>query len=90
MNAKGLDVRARVPGGYEPVEQAVRAQAAKLFKRGNVTVGLALDRSQETSAGYRVNQDLLQTVLALRGELAGDIADGTAEPGRPAVDPRHA
>lgn len=75
VNAKGLDVRARVPGGYEPVEQAVRAEAAKLFKRGNVTVGLALDRSQQASTGHRINRELLQTVLSLRSDLAGDIAD---------------
>ncbi len=75
VNAKGLDIRARVPGGYEAVDQAVRAKAAKLFTRGNVTLGLSLDRAGQASAGYRINRELLDTVLELRRELAGEIAD---------------
>lgn len=75
VNAKGLDVRARVPNGHEPVEQAIRTRASKLFKRGNVTVGLSLDRTDQASAGYRVNQELLRTVLDLREDLVGEISD---------------
>lgn len=73
VNAKGLDVRCRVPGGYEAVEQAAKAAANKLFSRGNVTLGLSLERLDQGAATYRINRDLLAKVRALRTELAGEV-----------------
>lgn len=74
VNAKGLDVRCRIPGGYEATEQAVKVSAKKLFARGNVTLGLSLERLDQGAATYRVNRDLLAKVRELRDELAGEIA----------------
>lgn len=76
VNAKGLDVRCRVPNGYEAVEQATKAFASKSFKRGNVTFGLSLDRLEQGRTTYRVNRDLLDQVRALRAELADDVSQG--------------
>ena len=75
VNSKGLDVRCRVPNGYEAVEQAVRANAGKRFKRGNITLGMSVERLEKGGVSYRVNRDLLEQVRALRVELAGDVAD---------------
>ncbi len=75
VNSKGLDVRCRVPNGYEAVEQAVRANAGKRFKRGNITLGVSVERLEKGGVSYRVNRDLLEQVRALRVELAGDVAD---------------
>lgn len=75
VNARGLDVRCRVPNGYEAVEHAVRAAAAKQFQRGNVTLGLSLERVDQARTRFRVNQDLLDQVLSLRDELGDAIAD---------------
>ena len=74
VNSKGLDVRCRVPNGYEAVEQAAKAFANKRFKRGNVTFGVTLDRRDQNPTSYRVNRDLLEQVRLLRDELAGDIS----------------
>ena len=75
VNARGLDIRCRVPGGQEAVEQAVRKAADKLFVRGNVTLGLSVERRDQSGTSYRVNRELLQRVLGLRKELTGQISD---------------
>jgi uncharacterized protein (TIGR00255 family) len=75
VNARGLDVRCRVPNGYEAVEQAVRAAAAKMFQRGNITIGVSVERIDQASARFRINRDLLDQVQALRAELGDTIAD---------------
>ena len=75
VNSKGLDVRCRVPNGYEAVEQAVRANAGKRFKRCNITLGVSVERLEKGGVSYRVNRDFLEQVRALRVELAGDVAD---------------
>ncbi len=72
VNGRSLDIRIRVPSGFEAVEQAVRAAATKQFHRGNVSLSLTIDRSG-TQPAYRLNQALLDQVFALREELADRI-----------------
>lgn len=76
VNGRSLDVRVRVPSGFNGVELAVRAAAAKRFHRGNVSLSLTIDRSGAPPT-YRLNRSLLDQVFALREELAGRIS---AEP----------
>lgn len=76
VNGRSLDVRVRVPSGFEAVEQKVRAAAAKQFHRGNVSLSLTIDRSG-VSPTYRLNQTLLDQVFALRDDLGDRIS---AEP----------
>ena len=76
VNGRSLDVRVRVPSGFDAVERAVRAAATKQFNRGNVSLSLTVDRSG-TPPSYRLNQTLLDQVFALQEELAGRIS---AEP----------
>ena len=73
VNGRSLDVRVRVPSGFDAVEQAVRAAAAKQFHRGNVSLSLTIDRSGAPST-YRLNQALLDQVFALQGQLEGRIS----------------
>ena len=68
MNGKGLDLRVRLPYGYEALEAAVRDIAGKILKRGSVSVSLTVNRAGADSA-YRVNRDLLERLLALSVEL---------------------
>jgi uncharacterized protein (TIGR00255 family) len=75
VNARGLDVRCRVPNGYEAVEQAVRAAAAKLFQRGNITIDVSMKRVGQASTRFQINRDLLDQVRALRAQLGDTIAD---------------
>jgi uncharacterized protein (TIGR00255 family) len=68
VNGKGLDLRVRLPYGYEALEAIVRDAAGKILKRGSVSVSLTVNRAGAESA-YRVNRELLDRLLALSGEL---------------------
>ena len=74
VNAKGLDLRLRLPSGFEGLEKPVRDQAAKRLKRGNVSVGLTL-RRQEGYAGVRVNHAVLNELLSVLPELRKQVPD---------------
>lgn len=50
VNARGLDVRVRVPDGLGGVEIAARAALKKYLHRGNITLNLRLTREDKTAA----------------------------------------
>jgi uncharacterized protein (TIGR00255 family) len=54
VNGKGLDLRMRLPPGFERLEPAIRERAASRLSRGNVQVLLSVDRR---SSGQRVTID---------------------------------
>ncbi len=66
VNGRGLDVRLRVPPGFEALEIPAREAASKLLSRGNVTATLSLER-QNGSATVRLNEALLARVKAVGG-----------------------
>ena len=69
VNGRGLDVRVRVPPGYDALEQPARALVTERFRRGNVTVGLQLVRTG-AAAEVRVNEEVLERVIAIGRDLA--------------------
>jgi len=72
VNGKGLDLRLRLPPGFEALEADVRRLAGEAFSRGNIQAGLAASIS-EAEVEPVVNQRALAAVLALRDQLAGMI-----------------
>jgi uncharacterized protein (TIGR00255 family) len=64
VNAKGLDVRLRMPSGFDALEPALRAAVAERLARGSVSGTLSVQRV-ETQAGIRVNEALLDQYLRL-------------------------
>jgi len=62
VNARGLDVRLRVPDGIEGLEPAIRAALAKALARGNVTVNLRLQR-EDTIGALALDPNYLDGVL---------------------------
>ena len=75
VNGKALDVRLRMPQGFEALEAPVRAALATAFKRGNLQVSLSLsgEIARET---VRLNQDILDRLVAageaLRERIGGE------------------
>ncbi|CUH62828.1 hypothetical protein TG4357_00333 [Thalassovita gelatinovora] len=63
VNAKGLDLRLRVPDWIEGLETALRAKLSKALGRGNVTLTLRVQR-QETTGDLAVNEYVLASVLS--------------------------
>ncbi|NBQ75070.1 MAG: hypothetical protein EBU14_06855, partial [Acetobacteraceae bacterium] len=70
VNGRGLDLRLRLPNGFDALEPALRDAAGKLFKRGNISATLNIKR--EEKAGPRLTPDPAALDQALR--LALDLA----------------
>ncbi len=74
VNARGLDVRFRAPGGFEALDPVVRSTLQKTFKRGNFSIGLSV-RSESAQQGYRINQAFLDQIIAMLPELKAKAPD---------------
>lgn len=78
VNGKGLDVRLRLPPGYEALDVACRELIAKTLTRGNVSASLTL-HALESRGGesVMVNQALLGQLMDLARNLPAHIAPPT-------------
>jgi uncharacterized protein (TIGR00255 family) len=72
VNARNLDVRAKLPPGHEALEMKARARVAEKFKRGSISIALNLDRP-ERSVKIKVNREVLDQVVGLARELAREV-----------------
>ncbi len=72
VNAKGLDVRVRLPAGHDRLEPAVRDAAGKAFKRGALNLSLTLDRA-DAQPRYRIDRDFLDELIAMHDELRRQV-----------------
>jgi uncharacterized protein (TIGR00255 family) len=68
VNGKGLDVRVRLPPGFEALEPRAREAAQRHFKRGNLQLNLVSDRAAGTQS-LALNEPALEQVLAIAGRL---------------------
>jgi uncharacterized protein (TIGR00255 family) len=72
VNGRSLEVRCRLPAGYESLEPSVRATMAAHCARGNVQLSLTVDRG-EVPLTLRVNRALLDDLLELARELQAEL-----------------
>lgn len=72
VNAKGLDVRLRVPPGWDGVEASARAKASEALNRGTVYATLTVER-QGLPATVRINENVLEAILGVANKLASRI-----------------
>ncbi|MGE5147442.1 MAG: YicC/YloC family endoribonuclease, partial [Candidatus Eiseniibacteriota bacterium] len=73
VNARGLDIRTKLPPGFEGFEVAVRQAVGQRFKRGAVSASLTTTRTA-APARLRINRELLDEVIRLQKDL-GRIVD---------------
>jgi len=78
VNAKGLELRLRIPSGWDAVEVPVRAKAAEILSRGNVYANLTINRDGAAPVA-RINEPVLAAMLAALKSLSGRV---DAEPPR--------
>jgi len=69
VNGKGLDLRLRLPPGWDAIEVPVRARAAETLTRGSLQANLTVDRSGAAPV-VRVNTAVLEAILATMRQLA--------------------
>ena len=63
VNGRGLDIRVRVPNGFEAAGEAARAALSKALSRGQCQLGLTLTRP-EAGVRVRIDEDLLARLAA--------------------------
>lgn len=74
VNARGLEVRCRLPQGLEGLEPAARKQAIQTFKRGSVSLTLQVAWKVGQQA-VRINTEVLDQMLDLVGEIERRLGD---------------
>ncbi len=67
VNGRSLELRFRLPNGWDSLEPAWRAIAAKALKRGNVSANLTLKRQSETR--LELDPQALEQVLKIATDL---------------------
>jgi len=78
VNAKGLDLRLRLPPGWDAVDAPARARVAETLTRGTVNATLTIER-QGIAPVVRINEPVLNAVIATLEKLSDRI---TAAPPR--------
>lgn len=81
VNGRGLDIRCRLPNGFDHLDQPTRKRVAAAFQRGSVSLNLSVSW-QVREAGFRVNQAVLDDVL----KLLPDIQARFPEASPPSLD----
>ena len=80
VNAKGLDLKLRLPNGWDAIEVPVRTRAAEVLARGSVFANLTVNR-EGVAPVARINEPVLAAVLATLKDLSGktDAAPATLD-----------
>lgn len=68
VNGRGLEIRVRTPSGLDAVGEEARGQILKTITRGQGQLNLSLSKAS-ASPKLRVNQEVLQSLLAALGTL---------------------
>ena len=76
VNGRGLDVRLKLPPGYETLEPRLRETATKRLARGNVAISLTVRREERVSQ-LRLNADLLQQVVSAAERVRAAVGGGS-------------
>lgn len=72
VNAKGFDLRMRMPPGFDEVEAVARKRSTEVLSRGTVYANLTVKRSNAAST-VKINEEVLNSVLRIAADLAGKI-----------------
>lgn len=72
VNGKALDVRLRMPTGYDHLEIQSRNAIQKNFKRGNIQASLSIANGKQHEK-LSINSEVLEQYLALAKDLHGKL-----------------
>jgi uncharacterized protein (TIGR00255 family) len=74
VNAKSLDLRFRLPGGFEALEVPLRANVNQKLRRGSMTANLAVTKAAG-AAGLRINREALDAIMGLARALTEEYRE---------------
>jgi len=72
VNGRGLDLRLRLPPGFDSIEMPARTLATERFRRGNLQASLSVEPQEGTKA-FRVDPEALAAAV----KIARQVADET-------------
>jgi len=76
VNGKGLDVRSRVPGGFEALDVIARDRVKKCLRRGNITLSLNIEWVRKGEA-FAINEAALKNYVDLLPQLSRQVPDAS-------------
>ncbi|HWT10579.1 MAG TPA: YicC/YloC family endoribonuclease, partial [Roseomonas sp.] len=79
VNGRGLDVRLRLPNGFDAIETPLKEATARLLKRGNVSATLTVKREERAAPRLTPDPAALDQALRIALDLAARIP-GAAPP----------
>jgi uncharacterized protein (TIGR00255 family) len=71
VNSRSLDLRLRLPPGFDALEPALRASLGRLCRRGNVSANLSVNRT--VPPAIRINREMLAQVIVMARDVAAQI-----------------
>ncbi len=71
VNGRSLDLRLRLPPGYDGLEASLRAALGGRLRRGSISASLTISRVAPPT--IRINREMLGQVIALIGELTAEV-----------------
>src|ERR1700737_4364152 len=69
VNAKGFDLRMRLPPGWDDLEALAKKRAGEVLSRGTVYANLNVKRAN-TASTVCINEEVLASIVRLGGVLA--------------------
>src|ERR1700676_1854274 len=72
VNAKGFDLRMRLPPGWDDLEALAKKRAGEVLSRGTAYANLNCKRPRGVST-IRINEEVLASIVKVAGVLAGKI-----------------
>ncbi|MBF0094916.1 MAG: YicC family protein [Alphaproteobacteria bacterium] len=79
VNSKALDVRLRLPAGFDSLEAGARDAVMRRFKRGSVSLSLTAARTDDQPA-IRLNEALLAQLVDIVGVWRERVGERVAPP----------
>ncbi len=80
VNARGLDLRLRLPPGFEALEGPARNAVAEKFRRGAVSLNLQVT-TDAGAAAYRINTPMIEQLIGIAEAFKGRV-----DPAAPRLD----
>jgi uncharacterized protein (TIGR00255 family) len=79
VNGRGLDLRFRLPPGWDAIEPALKEAAQAVLRRGSVTAALTVSR-EAAASGPSLDRDALAAALKLVAEVQAMLPASPAPP----------
>lgn len=72
VNGKGLDLRLRLPTGWDALEAGLKQAASRVLSRGNVNANLTMTRA-DSAVSVKINEDVLRAVATSLRTVAASL-----------------